>query len=716
MKGINRCILAWATVLGTGAFGGQPDEVVPRHDNVEITRDAVIKAGTYRLSDDDGNGVIRIVGDGITVDFRGAELFGAGATQSPDTYSGTGIVISGRGITLRNARVRGFKVGIHARGASGLRLEDCDVSGNYQQRLKSRPQGEDLGDWLSPHANDGGEWLRDYGAGVCLEQCDGVMVQRVRARNGQNGIVLDRVNDSRICDCDCSFLSGWGLAMWRSNRNVISRNAFDFCIRGYSHGVYNRGQDSAGILMFEQNNDNVVAENSATHCGDGLFGFGGTESLAGSGRTGNNNNLIVGNDFSYAAAHGIEMTFSFGNQMIRNRLVGNAICGIWGGYSQDTLMVGNHLEGNGEAGYGAERGGVNIEHGRGNVIKHNTFQDNRCGVFLWSDEDRHLMEKPWIKANHKGSTGNTIGHNTFQGDAVGVQLRKTSNTKLISNAMRGVELEIDADEVSGPTLLQEPPEPWRPPPYSICGESRPVGARDELRGRQNMLITEWGPYDFRETVVVPGHLVGGHEGVFQVLGPSGRFKVTNVVGSVKVSPTEGDLPGVVKVELPRAGFESFRLEVEADGRALEATGTLLRADWEVKFFAWNPSQDPRTDEERWQLLLRGPALESQAVGSIDFNWALGGPSRAVPPDQFGTLAVTTIPLPTGTYKVHTVSDDGIRVWIDGDLVIDDWTWHPPKENDAIVSLPAGRHQIRIEHFEIDGYAQLRFGMEPVTKP
>src|SRR5687768_18079716 len=34
-----------------------------------------------------------------------------------------------------------------------------------------------------------------------------------------------------------------------------------------------RGQDSAGILCFEQSSDNLFAENSATHGGDGFFGF-----------------------------------------------------------------------------------------------------------------------------------------------------------------------------------------------------------------------------------------------------------------------------------------------------------------------------------------------------------------------------------------------------------------------------------------------------------
>jgi parallel beta-helix repeat protein len=301
------------------AVYGKAPELVPDRDNIEISASTTVKPGVYRIADGDGNGVIHVVGDNITVDFQGAELVGAADGQAADTYGGKGVVITGKGVTVQNVKVRGFKVGIYAHDAPGLCIEDVDLSDNYRQRLKSTPQREATTDWLSPHHNDEQQWLTRYGAGLYIERSDKVMVRRVRARRGQNGIILDRVNDSRIYDNDCSFLSGWGLALWRSSRNIVSRNAFDFCVRGYSHGVYNRGQASAGILMFEQNNDNVIAENSATHCGDGIFGFGGSASLAGTGRTGNNGNLLIGNDFSYAAAHGIEMTFSFDNRLIDNR-------------------------------------------------------------------------------------------------------------------------------------------------------------------------------------------------------------------------------------------------------------------------------------------------------------------------------------------------------------------------------------------------------------
>jgi hypothetical protein len=46
-------------------------------------------------------------------------------------------------------------------------------------------------------------------------------------------------------------------------------------------------------------------------------------------------------------------------------------------------------------------------------------------------------------------------------------------------------------------------------------------------------------------------------------------------------------------------------------------------------------------------------------------------------------------------------------------VIDDWTWHGPTPHDVDLDLAAGSHPIRVEHFELDGYAALRCSVEPV---
>lgn len=53
--------------------------------------------------------------------------------------------------------------------------------------------------------------------------------------------------------------------------------------------------------------------------------------------------------------------------------------------------------------------------------------------------------------------------------------------------------------------------------------------------------------------------------------------------------------------------------------------------------------------------------------------------------------------------------------VDGRRVIDNWTWRPPAENLAEIDLKAGKHALRIEHFEIDGVAQLQFWLQPANR-
>nr|MBP7937952.1 right-handed parallel beta-helix repeat-containing protein [Phycisphaerae bacterium] len=181
---------------------------------MEISQNTSITKGVYSLIDRDGRGAVRVKGDNITVDFQGATLDGAKPAQQPDEFNGTGVVVTGSNITIRNLRVQGYKVGIYAVNCPGLTVEDIDVSGNYQKHLLSTPEAEDGSDWLFPHNNDQEKWISQYGSGLAVESSDRATIRRVRAGHGQNGIIIDRVNDSRIYDNDCSFLSGWGLAMW----------------------------------------------------------------------------------------------------------------------------------------------------------------------------------------------------------------------------------------------------------------------------------------------------------------------------------------------------------------------------------------------------------------------------------------------------------------------------------------------------------------------
>ncbi len=707
-----------------------PPVVVVDRDNLQITESCIVRPGPHPVADADGNGVLHIVSDDIVVEFDQGPLRGATDDVAPDTFTGIGVMIRARNVTVKGVAASGYKCGVLAINADGLTIEGGDLSGNFRQRLGSTPEAEDSGDWLWPHANDENEWLTKYGAALCVEDSNQVTIRGLTVRRGQNGIILDHVEDSRIYDNDCSFLSGWGLAMWRSSRNTVTRNAFDFCVRGYSHGVYNRGQDSAGILMFEQCHDNLIAENSATHGGDGLFAFAGQEALGENNpredrawyrRRGHTGNVIVNNDFSHAVAHGLELTFSFDNVIAGNQFVGNGICGIWGGYSQGTNIAGNHFEANGDMAYGLERGGVNIEHGRDNTIAFNTFERNKCGIHLWWDDDTALLATPWSQVNRPDASGTLIRDNTFTRDELALQLRHARDTPLANNTFEHVGdrfalEESDVDEVVVTAMVYSPPD------YEAFGESRPIGARATLAGREHIIVDEWGPYDWAsprlQLVGDQPDARGGRQLEFRVLGtthqPTFRFR----------GPKPRPEPIAYKRSMGDGGIESVQIRVPQTRR----TVTPVEFDWKVFGSEWRTEQlmvidarwevrhfaspcDPREDVETWRAA-GAQVTPRDDVPSIDFRFGGSGPRSLERSDHFGTLATTTLTFPAGRWRLKTVSDDGLRVWLNDELVIDDWTWHAPTRHDYEFALDETTSlDIRIEHFELDGHAELRFDIE-----
>jgi parallel beta-helix repeat protein len=730
-------------MVSVAAEGAEPPTIEVTAPNTVITQSCrvVIPPGAV-IRDVNEQGVIRVGAPNIEIEFvSGSVLRGSPADTRPDEYKGYGIRVSGyAGVTIRGARISGFWCGLWATNANGLAVEGLDASDNRRAHLKSTPVAEDEGDWLFGHNNDQHEWLKNYGAALYIEDSAGVTVRDSRVWHGQNALCLDRVTASEIYDNDFSFNSGWGIALWRCARNVISRNALDFCVRGYSHGVYNRGQDSAGIFAFEQNNENVFAENSVTHGGDGFFGFAGREALGETGehpvewyqRRGNSDNLLISNDFSYAAAHGIENTFSFGNKYLKNRIVGNAICGIWAGYSRETLIAGNDFAGNGERGYGLERGGVNIDHGGDNLILHNAFVTNQCGVHLWGGARPDFEKKNWAKANGYASTGSVIADNTFDGDSVAFHFRGPGQVALGQNKLVSVGKEMIAE----PTYQvvrddQMAVEPLKVPEHKVFGKKHPVGARSELRGRQNIIMTEWGPWDHVAPLVRLVTSAGG----------MARYEVLKVpLVDVRVE-TVGDrvrgvlalIPGKpdesqVTVSAVESGVHPYVLKVQAAGKPLaEMKGTLLSTKWQTTFFKWPTNTDPRKNLEGYRKLAQGPTAVSAELEELSLRYGMRGPSELgisdkvtaanLGRDHFGMIARARLPLAKGTWELATLSDDGVRVSVDGKPVIENWAWHGPTRDLGTLELAAGKTvEIVVEHFQIDGYAVLEFSLSPQAKP
>ena len=97
------------------------------------------------------------------------------------------------------------------------------------------------------------------------------------------------------------------------------------------------------------------------------------------------------------------------------------------------------------------------------------------------------------------------------------------------------------------------------------------------------------------------------------------------------------------------------------------------------------------------------------VGGVSVTQQISGLVTAAKlgADRFGMIATTRLPLSAGVWEFTTLSDDGIRVIVDERAIIDNWTWHGPTRDTGTLNLPEDRTvEIRVEHFEIDGFATL----------
>ncbi len=98
---------------------------------------------------------------------------------------------------------------------------------------------------------------------------------------------------------------------------------------------------------------------------------------------------------------------------------------------------------------------------------------------------------------------------------------------------------------------------------------------------------------------------------------------------------------------------------------------------------------------------------------IHFNWKTSAPAAGLPADNFSVRWTRVLSFPEGTYRFYARSDDGVRVWLDGNLIIDQWHESAGTTYSATRTLRAGLHGLRVEYFESRGAAQIRFWWERV---
>ena len=104
--------------------------------------------------------------------------------------------------------------------------------------------------------------------------------------------------------------------------------------------------------------------------------------------------------------------------------------------------------------------------------------------------------------------------------------------------------------------------------------------------------------------------------------------------------------------------------------------------------------------------LSGSPTLTRQDAALDFDWGRGSPDTAVPADNFSAVWTRSVEFGGGRYTFTTYSDDGVRLYVDDQLVID--SWRPMRGyRSATLNLSAGTHTVRLEYFERTGIALVR---------
>lgn len=138
----------------------------------------------------------------------------------------------------------------------------------------------------------------------------------------------------------------------------------------------------------------------------------------------------------------------------------------------------------------------------------------------------------------------------------------------------------------------------------------------------------------------------------------------------------------------------------------------IALSWKPNYAAWQGRYYNTPD-------LTGPVIlrcdDGEVNGTLSKDWGNNGPGLGVNPDSFSVDWLSTIYFDkTGDYVFHLLADDGMRVFIDGVNVFDNWGG--PMQTDITQRIARGRHRIQIQYVERTGAAAMHFDWAYVPAP
>jgi LysM repeat protein len=104
--------------------------------------------------------------------------------------------------------------------------------------------------------------------------------------------------------------------------------------------------------------------------------------------------------------------------------------------------------------------------------------------------------------------------------------------------------------------------------------------------------------------------------------------------------------------------------------------------------------------------LSGVPVTTRNDASIGFDWGTGSPMPELWWDHFSVRWTRTVRLDTATYHFCATPDDGVRLWVGNDLLINEWHGNNSVTICSPYAAQAGDHVVKVEYYEHEGNARL----------
>ncbi len=163
-----------------------------------------------------------------------------------------------------------------------------------------------------------------------------------------------------------------------------------------------------------------------------------------------------------------------------------------------------------------------------------------------------------------------------------------------------------------------------------------------------------------------------------------------------------------------AGFHEVKVEFYDQGG-----GAHIDMWWQGPGFL---PRYPSCEPDQWcadywgnKSVAGSPALTKNEGTSTFLNtgWGTGGPGYNLPTDYFSARVTRTLPFTCGTYRFHVTADDADRFYVDGSLVLDEWTTKAQPTTDIDVQLSSGDHTLTLDYREDTGQTALQLSWDQI---